>query len=494
MCSEYTISKNCGNIAAGFIKKFKSGVAMSFVILRTTKLKTAGEIGGSLGHTFRIMKTPNADKSKLHLNEHEFSLDQIKQNIKDRLPDKVRKNGVRVVEYLITGSPDWLGWGTDAEKKFFDSAKKWLVEKHGFENVVGLSIHRDETTPHLVAYVVPIDENGKLNARGIFGGKGKMSAMQSSFADQVKELGLERGIEGSRAKHTTIKQFYAEIQQPLENADVKRYAIHRFSGDLPPPKFLEKNETYAQRVIDVIYEDVNRKVAKLADHYANYIEKQHHDFEQFKRFEMKKHEIDKKARYSAERASIRYKQMSDDAERKRLDHVIAAAELTYSRINEIENKYRIYQRFENYFRDDALKLKRQIEIKLYQHADECDVREKDWALREIEHEIDRLKKDGSNELAANELSHKQDLRLYEEKEQQLLNEIESVKYHQVRKEAEQEQRHKNEIDAVRERIREREHQLSHQKEQQRVREYEQQLRHQSELQSYSRNNDIEFDM
>ena len=72
MCSEYTISKNCGNIAFGSIKKFKSGVAMSFVILRTSKLKTAGEIGGSLGHTFRIMKTPNADKSKLHLNEHEF--------------------------------------------------------------------------------------------------------------------------------------------------------------------------------------------------------------------------------------------------------------------------------------------------------------------------------------------------------------------------------------------------------------------------------------
>ena len=131
MCSEYTISKNCGNIAFGSIKKFKSGVAMSFVILRTTKLKTAGEIGGSLGHTFRLMKTPNADKSKLHLNEHEFSLNQIKQNIKDRLPEKVRKNGVRVVEYLITGSPDWQGWGTDAEKDFFDTAKRWLKEKHG---------------------------------------------------------------------------------------------------------------------------------------------------------------------------------------------------------------------------------------------------------------------------------------------------------------------------------------------------------------------------
>ena len=144
---------------------------MSFVILRTSKLKTAGEIGGSLGHTFRIMKTPNADKTKLHLNEHEFSLDQIKQNIKDRLPEKVRKNGVRVVEYLITASPDWTGWGTEKEKEFFDNAKQWLRDKHGSENVAGLSIHRDETTPHLVAYVVPIDAKGHLNARHFLGGK-----------------------------------------------------------------------------------------------------------------------------------------------------------------------------------------------------------------------------------------------------------------------------------------------------------------------------------
>ena len=490
MCSEYTISKNCGNIAFGSIKKFKSGVAMSFVILRTTKLKTAGEIGGSLGHTFRLMKTPNADKSKLHLNEHEFSLNQIKQNIKDRLPEKVRKNGVRVVEYLITASPDWQGWGTDAEKDFFDTAKRWLKEKHGSENVVGLSIHRDETTPHLIAYVVPIDENGKLNARGIFGGRDKMSAMQSSFADQIKELGLERGIEGSRAKHTTIKQFYADIQAPIQKADIQCDSIPRFKGDLPPPKMFEKNETYAQRVIDVIYNDVNKQVKNLVQNYVDRIEKQHHDFEQFKRFEMKKHEIDKKARHSAERASVRYKQMSDDAERKRLDHVSAAAELTYSRINDVENKYRIYQRFENYYPDEASRLKKNLEIKLYQHEDECNIREKEWALREIEREIDRLKIDGRNELAANELNHKGDLRSYEEKEQQLLNELESVKYHQKRKEVEQEQRHKNEFDAVRERIIEREQELNRQREFNSERDREQQFRHQNELKSKDRDNDF----
>lgn len=468
---------------------------MSFAILRTAKLKSFGEIGGSLSHNYRTRFTANADKSRSHQNEHDkYSANSAMSAIKNRLPEKLRKNGVLCIEHLITASPEWIGWGTDQEKQFFEQARKWLAMRYGSENVITTTIHRDETTPHLIAYVVPMDDTGRLNARKWLGGRKLMSDMQTAFADQVKELGLERGIEGSRAEHTTIKQFYADIQAPLEKADIQRYSIPRFTGELPPSKIFEKNETYAQKVIDVIYDDVNKQVRNLAQYYVDRIEKQHYDFEQFKRFEMKKHEIDKKARNSAERASVRYKQMSDDAERKRLDHVIVAAELTYSRINEIENKYRTYQRFENYFREDASKLKRQIEIKLYQHPDECDVREKYWALREIECEIDKLKTDGRNELAANELSHKQDLRLYEEKEQQLLNEIESIKYHQVRKEAEQEQRHKNEIDVVRERIREREQELSKQKELNRDRDREQQLRHQNELKSQDRANDVGFDM
>ena len=42
------------------------------------------------------------------------------------------------------------------------------------------------------------------------GGRAKMSQMQSDFANQVKSLGLERGIEGSKAKHTRIKEYYAK--------------------------------------------------------------------------------------------------------------------------------------------------------------------------------------------------------------------------------------------------------------------------------------------
>lgn len=74
-------------------------------------------------------------------------------------------------------------------------------------------IHRDETTPHMYAYVVPIDERGKLNCRAFYGEKEALSKMQTDFADKVgKQHGLERGLEGSRARHTEIRQYYARVQ------------------------------------------------------------------------------------------------------------------------------------------------------------------------------------------------------------------------------------------------------------------------------------------
>lgn len=188
---------------------------MSFAILRTAKLKTIGNIAGSLHHTFRSIKTENADPERTHLNINSHkNTEQALNAIKDRLPQKIRKNGVLAIEYLITGSPEWDGWGTDKQNEFFSKSLEWLKEKHGAENVVTTSIQLDETTPHLVAYVVPIDRKGKLNCREFLGGRDKLQKMQTDFANKVGiPLGLERGKTGSKAEHNTIKHFYDEVKE-----------------------------------------------------------------------------------------------------------------------------------------------------------------------------------------------------------------------------------------------------------------------------------------
>ena len=115
----------------------------------------------------------------------------------------------------------------------FREAVGWLEKRHGKENVVGWSIHRDESTPHLVAYVVPLDDKGKLNAKQWTGGSVALSKMQTDFAKTVgARHGLERGIEGSKAHHQTIKDFYAQIDKPGQHVTI--------SPETAQPKVLKK--------------------------------------------------------------------------------------------------------------------------------------------------------------------------------------------------------------------------------------------------------------
>lgn len=259
---------------------------MAFAILRTSKLKSFGEIGSSLSHNYRTRKTPNADATRTHKNEHEIrSAYSAMEAIKGRMPDKVRKNAVLCVEYLITASPEWSEWGKEGEKEFFDKSLEFLKAKHGAENVITTSIHRDETTPHLIAYVVPLDEKGKLNAREFLGGRQKLSQMQTTFAEEVKSLGLERGLEGSKAEHKTIKEYYAEIQKPVpavKNNKVLAIKMLDPNKDQPKLGFLDRfntKEEYGAVIMDIVYDNVQKQIDTFNDDVKISFSEMHVNFE-----------------------------------------------------------------------------------------------------------------------------------------------------------------------------------------------------------------------
>ena len=241
---------------------------MSFAIYRTAKLGSFGEIGGSLSHTYRTRPTPNADENKAHLNEHSLqTYNQCFEAIKNSIPEKRRKNAVLTIEHLITASPDWSGWNTEKETEFFDKSLEFIKQKYGSENVIAHSIHRDETTPHLIVYVTPIDEKGGLNAKKWLGGRAKLSQTQTDFANEVKNLGLERGLENSKARHKTIKQFYAEIEKPTPKLKEKKYEIQPINYDLLPKMglFQTTNSFNAQlkSAYEIIHSNYENQVLEL---------------------------------------------------------------------------------------------------------------------------------------------------------------------------------------------------------------------------------------
>lgn len=232
----------------------------NYAIMRCSKLKTMGSVASSLQHNFRERETPNADAERTSENEHlaANSTDEAMGKLRELLPEKRRKDAVVAVEYLFATSPEWAESASEAAQAlFFENAVCWLENKFGRCNVVVASIQRDETTPHLSAFVVPITQDGRLSAKEFIGNKAKMSADQDTFAEAVKEIGLERGIKGSKAKHQTIRQYYARVNS-AERGEIKLEKITEIAKDLVPSvtkkgffsRTIETREAIAKRVID----------------------------------------------------------------------------------------------------------------------------------------------------------------------------------------------------------------------------------------------------
>lgn len=190
---------------------------MAYAILRAKKLKTAGSVAAALQHNFRERDTPNADLARTPSNEHHASTcsDQAMGRLRQLLPTKHRKDAVLAVEYVMTASPTWFERATpEQQAAFFERSLAWLRDKYGPANVIAATVQRDEKTPHLSAFVVPRTPDGRLSAKDFIGNRDKMRADQTSFAERVRDLGLERGIQGSRATHQRVAQHYAQISRP----------------------------------------------------------------------------------------------------------------------------------------------------------------------------------------------------------------------------------------------------------------------------------------
>ncbi|CAE6871797.1 hypothetical protein R69746_08484 [Paraburkholderia aspalathi] len=222
---------------------------MGFAILRTQKLKSPVAVHRSLKHAMREQDTPNADPTKTPDNTY-FGAHTVAgalEQFNARLPAKYRKDAVLCIEYMVTASPAAMAAKSRPQQDaYLTNALGWLQARHGAENVFYAGIHRDETTPHLYAYVVPRDDE-RLNCRKWLGGSKALSQMQTEFAELVgQKHELERGIERSRARHVSIREFYGRLQeQPVP----ERVTL----AELPEPKLLETKRQYAERAVGQVH-------------------------------------------------------------------------------------------------------------------------------------------------------------------------------------------------------------------------------------------------
>ena len=226
---------------------------MAYAILRTAKLTSYGNVAGSLAHTYRKDgMAPNANptassKNKTLYGDEESALSDVQNRIQEVTGGKVRKNAVLCIEYFLGASPEFFkGKGQKDVQEWADAQVDFLKKRHGV-NLINATLHMDESTPHVVAYVVP-EVSGKLNCREILGGREKLRDLQNNYAEAMEQFGLERGVEGSKATHQTVKKFYSQIKEGAKPA-IKIASEIKIS-DPPIKTFLKSDRKYNEELKD----------------------------------------------------------------------------------------------------------------------------------------------------------------------------------------------------------------------------------------------------
>ena len=185
-----------------------------FAILRFAKYK-GPEISNIEAHNERTKdeyaSNPDIDKSRSYLNfhllesEHKYSAEAERQ-IKDA-GCRTRSDSVRLVEALVTATPEFFKGKKKAEiKAYFQEALDFIREHQDQKTIISAVVHMDEKTPHMHLCFVPLTEDKRLSAKEIVGNKKKLTWWQDEFWKHMvkKYPDLERGESASETGRTHI--------------------------------------------------------------------------------------------------------------------------------------------------------------------------------------------------------------------------------------------------------------------------------------------------
>ncbi len=199
-------------------------------------------------HIERKIIPKNADPTRTHLNrvlvEYPDGVHGRDEAIAHRLNTadirrKITHDQVRVVRVVLSGTHEDMMYIQEKEKldEWCNDSIQWLQATFGKDNVVAAHLHMDEKTPHIHAAVVPIvtgerrkakkeQADGKrkyrkktnsvrLCADDLFN-RQTLVAYHDNYARVMAKYGLQRGVRGSEARHTTTMQYYRDLKKKNE--------------------------------------------------------------------------------------------------------------------------------------------------------------------------------------------------------------------------------------------------------------------------------------
>lgn len=251
--------------------------------IRVEKAHTYAQIDQREAHNLRTKLTPNADPARADWNQEYVNLSEqpLRDLVATRIREaqgelKPRKGQVLCMEVLITASPE--AFERDAQGRVGDMRESaWLKDALKFaqdrwgDKMVGCLLHQDEKTPHLQAFVVPINDKNRLSANTVFN-PSTLAQLQTDFAEVMAPHGMERGLRGSRATHLSMQQMYARPQQTAAElaALVAPVEMPRVTLERPeklewlnPAKFMAAQEQKANAQVQAAWQALNEQLAQV---------------------------------------------------------------------------------------------------------------------------------------------------------------------------------------------------------------------------------------
>ena len=204
-------------------------------------------------HIERKIIPKNADPTRTHLNrvlvEYPDGVHCRDEAIAHRLNTagikrKITHDQVRVVRVVLSGTHEDMINIQEKGKldEWCNDSIQWLQATFGKDNVVAAHLHMDEKTPHIHAAVVPIvtgerrkakkeQADGKrkyrkktnsvrLCADDLFN-RQTLVAYHDNYARVMAKYGLQRGVRGSEARHTTTMQYYRDLKKKNETLETE---------------------------------------------------------------------------------------------------------------------------------------------------------------------------------------------------------------------------------------------------------------------------------
>lgn len=176
---------------------------------------------------YKSARNPQIDKSKTRLNYHTVPYEKkylafIDGRIKQLSPKrKIKNDAVLITSFILDSDKEFFDRITvENQKQFFADCTDFFSERYGKENVVSAVVHLDESTPHLHLNLMPVTD-GRLCAKELFD-RNALRDLQTDFYEVVgKKYGLERGKEGSAAKHLDTVAYKTKKMTEAAEAKVR---------------------------------------------------------------------------------------------------------------------------------------------------------------------------------------------------------------------------------------------------------------------------------